>query len=230
MFSRMRIESLDHVALWVTDRDELADFLTGHVGMHVIDRTDTFTIVGADARRGKLTLFAATGDRDPGPLARVVLHVRDLATALEALPDGLNVERGPDGVARFAGPQQLGLGLIEADGADYDIDHVVLEASDPGTAVAELSELGFTERDGRAWAGDAFLRLEEGDVREPEQPLLNHFGLRVTSAEEHLQEARRRGLDIADVVDAPNTYAVFIWGPERIKLEYVEHKASFSLV
>ena len=37
-------------------------------------------------------------------------------------------------------------------------------------------------------------------------------------------------LDIADVVDAANTLAVFVWGPDRIKLEYVEHKPSFSLV
>ena len=35
---------------------------------------------------------------------------------------------------------------------------------------------------------------------------------------------------IADIIDAANTYALFVWGPERIKLEYVEHKASFSLV
>ena len=66
----MKIESLDHVALWVADRDLLADFLTAHTGMHVIERTDAFTIVGADARRGKLTLFAVTGRARPGPLAR----------------------------------------------------------------------------------------------------------------------------------------------------------------
>jgi hypothetical protein len=29
--------------------------------------------------------------------------------------------------------------------------------------------------------------------------------------------------------DAPNTDALFVYGPERIKLEYVEHKASFAL-
>jgi hypothetical protein len=32
-----------------------------------------------------------------------------------------------------------------------------------------------------------------------------------------------------DIVDAPNTCALFVYGPERIKLEYVEHKASFAL-
>jgi hypothetical protein len=35
---------------------------------------------------------------------------------------------------------------------------------------------------------------------------------------------------LADVVDAPNTLAVFVWTPGRVKLEYVEHKPSFSLV
>ena len=36
----MKIEALDHVALWVADRDELANFACEHLGMHVIDRTD----------------------------------------------------------------------------------------------------------------------------------------------------------------------------------------------
>ena len=36
-------------------------------------------------------------------------------------------------------------------------------------------------------------------------------------------------LVIVDRFDAPNTFAVFVWGPDRVKLEYVEHKPSFSL-
>ena len=56
----MRPQTFDHVALWVADRDPIADFVTAHLGMHVIDRTDKFTLVGTDARRGKLTLFAGT--------------------------------------------------------------------------------------------------------------------------------------------------------------------------
>ena len=71
----MQIETLDHVALWVDDRDRLAEFLVAHAGMHVVDRTVRFTLVGSDARRGKLTLFAADGPRDPGVLARVGLRV-----------------------------------------------------------------------------------------------------------------------------------------------------------
>ena len=74
------------------------------------------------------------------------------------------------------------------------------------------------------------MRLVRADVREGERPLLNHLALLVDSAEAVEDEARARELDIADVVDAANTLAVFVWGPDRIKLEYVEHKPSFSLV
>ena len=41
--------SLDHVALWVDEREPLAGFLCDHLGMHVIEETDTFTLVGIDA-------------------------------------------------------------------------------------------------------------------------------------------------------------------------------------
>jgi catechol 2,3-dioxygenase-like lactoylglutathione lyase family enzyme len=225
----VRIESLDHVALWVSDRERLASFLTTGLGMHVIDHTDTFTIVGADARRGKLTLFAVDDQRQAGPLARVVLRVSDLEGALARLPENVRLERRSDGSATFTAPERLELGIVQKEGVDYDLDHVLLRVSDPERGFEELSTLGFVAEDTRLWAGDAYVALEEGEVSEPDRSLLNHLGLRVVSAAEHVDEARRRGLEIADVVDAPNTYAVFVWGPERIKLEYVEHKASFSL-
>jgi catechol 2,3-dioxygenase-like lactoylglutathione lyase family enzyme len=228
----MRIEYLDHVALWVADRDVLADFLTRHVGMHVIERTDSFTIVGAHARRGKLTLFAAEGEREPGQLARVALRVRDLSEALDKLPTDLAVTRPTPELAVFTAPEDLGLGLIEAAGEDYDLDHVVVKVSDPDEAFHSLSTLGFATEDGRLRAGapgSAYLELQQGDQVDTERPLLNHLGLRVESAAEHIEEAEKRGLEIADVVDAPNTYALFVWGPDRLKLEYVEHKESFSL-
>jgi hypothetical protein len=60
--------------------------------------------------------------------------------------------------------------------------------------------------------------------------MLNHIALLVDSGQEQLEEAKRRGIDIAEVRDAANTFAVFVWGPDRIKLEYVEHKPTFSLV
>jgi catechol 2,3-dioxygenase-like lactoylglutathione lyase family enzyme len=226
----MRIESLDHVALWTSNRDELAGFLTAQVGMHVIERTDAFTIVGADARRGKLTLFADPERRDPGPLARVGLRVRELESALGKLERDLPVSRPDARLAQFEAPGGLQVGLVEGAGVEYDIDHVLLRVSEPESARQRFAELGFELDDDRLKVGDAWLELERGGPYGDGRWLLNHLGLRVESAEEHLEEARRRGLEIADVVDAENTYAVFVWGPERIKLEYVEHKASFSLV
>jgi catechol 2,3-dioxygenase-like lactoylglutathione lyase family enzyme len=226
----MKIEYLDHVALWVHDRDQLATFLISHLGMHEIDRTDTFTIVGADARRGKLTLFADETPREPGQLVRVVLRVGDLERALGQLPRDLPVSRPHPSLASFQGPQRLGLGLIEAGGVEFDIDHVVLRVPEPSLTRKRLADFGFALEGERLRAGDAHLLLEQGPPFEGDRSLLNHFGLRVESAAEHIEEARRRGLEIDDIVDAPNTYAVFVFGPDRIRLEYVEHKASFSLV
>jgi catechol 2,3-dioxygenase-like lactoylglutathione lyase family enzyme len=227
----MKIETLDHVALWVADRDALADFLTSHAGMHVIDRTDRFTLVGSDARRGKLTLFGADGDgeREAGVLARVGLRVFDLEEAIAALPPGTAVERR-DATAEFEGPEGLRLAFVEAaEGVAYDLHDVAFRVPDPQATFAQLAELGFGVEDGALRAGESLVLLEEGDPGEGNAPLLNHLGLRVESADDHIREAEQRGLEIADVVDAANTYAVFVWGPDRIKLEYVEHKPTFSL-
>jgi hypothetical protein len=51
----------------------------------------------------------------------------------------------------------------------------------------------------------------------------------VDSADEHEAAARDLGVEIDSVVDAANTLAVFVWGPERVRIEYVEHKPTFSL-
>ena len=229
----MQANALDHVALWVADRDTLAHFACRHLGMHVIDRTDDFTLMGADARRGKLTLFAAEGPRDPGVLERVVLRVGDLETAIAALPAGLDVERADDGLARFDAPEGLGLGLVERSGpeVEYDIDHVVLRVPDPGETAEALEGLGLLpDGDGRLVVGDKSVTLVQARASEGEHPLLNHIALLVDSGQEQLEEARRRGIEVAEVRDAANTFAVFVWGPNRIKVEYVEHKPTFSLV
>ena len=42
--------------------------------------------------------------------------------------------------------------------------------------------------------------------------------------------ARELGIEIDDIVDAENTYAVFLSGPDGVRIEYVEHKPTFSLV
>jgi len=226
-------ETLDHVALWVANRDRIADFVTEKVGMHVVDRTEAFTLVGSDARRGKLTLFAAEGPREPGALKHVALRVSSLDRAEREL--GVDVER-QDGAVYFDVSESLRLGLVEAPTeVEYDLDHVALWSASPKETAEAYEQLGFAGAEPgpsgtpRVEVGGAFVEFHPGDPGDPERPLLNHLAVKVESADEHIAEARELGVEIADVVDAANTYAVFVWGPERVKIEYVEHKPEFSL-
>jgi catechol 2,3-dioxygenase-like lactoylglutathione lyase family enzyme len=221
--------SLDHVALWVDDREPLATFLCEHLGMHVIEETDTFTLVGIDAKLGKLTLFDAEGPRQPGALERIVLRVSDLASVLAAIP--VETSSQSDGVATFEGPAGVPLGLVEAAGQDFDLDHVVLGLSDPEAATRELAAMGFERRDdGCVSVGDRHVRVVRGSAADGDRPLLNHLALLVDDAYGIQDQAEGAGLEIDDVKDAKNTFAVFLRGPEGVRIEYVEHKPGFALV
>ncbi len=232
----MNPQTLDHVAYWVADRDAVADFAVRHLGMHVIERTDAFTLVGANARRGKLTLFAAEGPRERGALEHVALRVADLEAALAALPAELEVERRRDGEAYFELGEDIVLGLVEsAEGQDYDLDHVALRSTDPEATSSEYGSLGFRAAPPgpsgcpRVEVGGAWIEFQASEPGLPDAPLLNHLAVLVDSADEHIAAARDLGVEIDDVVDAPNTYAVFLRGPEGVRIEYVEHKPTFSL-
>jgi catechol 2,3-dioxygenase-like lactoylglutathione lyase family enzyme len=226
----MRPTSLDHVALWTAERDRHAALLCDHLGMHEIERTDAFTLVGVDARQGKITLFDAPAPRDVGALERIVLRVGDLERALDALPGELEVWRDGD-VATLQAGEGLVIGLVERADCelDYDLDHVQLRVSDIDEAGQQLADLGFARDGDRLVVADRFVRLLSGGAAEGERPLLNHLAVLVDSATAVEQAARERGADVAEVKDAANTLAVFVWGPDRIKVEYVEHKPSFSL-
>lgn len=211
----MQPKTLDHVALWVSDRQAIADALAAGFGMHVIERTDRFTLLGADARRFKLTLFGAEGPRVAGALKHVALRVNSLPAGPKesALPDGLEVV------------------LVEAPTeVDYDLDHVALWSADPKAAAAGWEAFGFRRAgETRLEVGGAFLELHQGEPAADGEPLLNHLAVLVDSVEKHVAEAADLGLDVTDVVDAPNTLALFLDGPDGVKLELVEHKPSFSL-
>jgi catechol 2,3-dioxygenase-like lactoylglutathione lyase family enzyme len=230
-------KTLDHVAYWLEDRDAVADFVVRYLGMHVIERTDAFTLVGADARRGKLTLFAAEGPRERDSLEHVTLRVGNLGAALAELPDGLAVERRRAGEAYFEVGQGVVLGLVETeDGEDWDLDHVTLRSADPEASAAAYEPLGFRPAHAgpsgcpRVEVGGAWIEFQPGSAPSaPERPLLNHVAVLVDSANEHLGAAQKLGVEIDNVVDAPNTLAVFVRGPEGVRIEYVEHKPTFSL-
>jgi catechol 2,3-dioxygenase-like lactoylglutathione lyase family enzyme len=230
-------KTLDHVALWLADPDPVAAFAVAHLGMHEIDRTDAFVLVGSDARRGKLTLFHADGPRERGALEHVALRVTDLAAALTALPAGLDVRRADGDWAYFdVGDEGVRIGLVQAPTeVEYDLDHVALRSADPEQTSSDYGPLGFRPAEPgpsgcpRVEVGGAFVEFRPGSPGAPERPLLNHLAVLVDSAEEHRVAAADLGVEVDDVVDGPNTLAVFVWGPERVRIEYVEHKPSFSL-
>jgi catechol 2,3-dioxygenase-like lactoylglutathione lyase family enzyme len=205
---------LDHVALWTDERHALADFLCERAGMHVIDKTDTFTLVGADAKKGKITLFDAEGPREPGALGHIGLNVHDESLAGDvSAPGGLQLQF-----------------VDHRDGDEWDLNHVRLRVPDPQHAVSGFLQLGFEEGDGpeSVRAGDKTIYFVEGGNPPVERPLLNHLALLVDSYKDHVENAREHGLEYEEV-EAANTWAVFVTGPYGIRIEYVEHKPGFAL-
>lgn len=183
MGTDIRPTSLDHVALWVDERDAVAGFYCEYLGMHVIEKTDTFTLVGVDAKLGKLTLFDAEGPRERGSLERIAPRVRNLDAAAWAPPQ-MAALRGEDGCAELNAPGGLPIVLVERDGADFDLDHVVLRLPERESALSELQRMGFDRWDGGLAVGNRGLRIVGGGEPEAERPLLDHIALLVESAAE----------------------------------------------
>ena len=215
----MEPKTLDHVAFWLADREPIAEFLTTKLGLHVIDRQDNFTLVGADARRGKLTLFDAEGPREQGAFKHVALRVSKL----------------PAGETEFELAEGVKLILVETPtDSEYDLDHVALYSADPAQTAEAYERYGFdsavpsTDGRPRVEVGGAYIEFHPGEPGDPEKPLLNHLAVLVDSVDEHIAQAEDMGV-VDNVVDAANTRAVFVWGPERVRIEYVEHKPEFAL-
>jgi catechol 2,3-dioxygenase-like lactoylglutathione lyase family enzyme len=217
--SPVRPTRLDHVALWVTDPDGIAGRTHDLLGFHEIERSDAFILVGADARSGKLTLFTADGPRTAGALVEIGLRAPGLA-------EQEVVELG----------DELRLRLTAGDPAEpADIDHVALLASNPRSARQRWLELGFELAPPaaggvlRARVGPTFVELRPGAPGSPARPLLNHLGVLVESVEEVERAGSRPELGEVELVDAENTVAAFVTGPDGVRLEYVAHKPTFSL-
>src|ERR1044072_8292153 len=92
------------------------------LGQRVIEETDRFTLLGADARRGKLTLFDAEGPRQRGPLGRIGLRV----SSLDGRDPTVDLGEG------------LELVLVESDtDSELDLDHIALVSADPAAAAVQ---------------------------------------------------------------------------------------------
>ena len=143
----MKVQKLDHVALYMGDRSMAAEFLTSYLGFHVVDHTDRYTLVGAGGRVGKLTLFDAPEGTTPSPevIERINIRVANPEEAAARLPRESNV-RSQDGHYLFSGPEGLPLALVpgEGDFTDYDLEGILLRSGDPEVAAREFMTMGFT--------------------------------------------------------------------------------------
>jgi len=219
----MEPRTLDHVAFWVTEREQIAAFCERHLGMHLITQESNFSLMGSDARRGKLTLFDADGPREPGVFKHVGLRVSDLAAARAGLPAG-----APDVFAIGGG---ISVTLVEAPtDVEFDLDHVALWSAAPEETANAYLRYGFSSAAAtRVEVGGAYVELHQGAPAATDRPLLNHLAVLVDSADEVIADATDLAIEVESVVDAANTYAAFLWGPEGVRIEYVEHKPTFSL-
>jgi len=228
----MQVKMLDHIAIYMNDRDEAADWLITHLGFHVVDHTERYTLVGAGGRLGKLTLFDAPQGKAPSPgeISRITIRVADTEAAAAELPTEADAEVLDGGYA-FTGPEGLSLALVAGEGefTDYDLEGFTLRSGSPEESAHILVEMGFTPTDDATTvrAGEYLVRLADGSSERG--GMLFHIGCLVDSAEDHRTEAEERGLEVTNFVEGPNTLAAFVRGPEGVSVEYVEHKPTFSL-
>src|SRR5215212_10646025 len=146
----MNVQRLDHMALYMGDRHAAAEFLTTHLGFHIVDHTDRYTLVGAGGKLGKLTLFDAPRGTTPSPgeIARITIRVADPETAAGRLPREAGAEPS-DGGYSFTGPEGLPFALVPGKGefADYDLEGFVLRSGDPEESARIFVEMGFAPGD-----------------------------------------------------------------------------------
>jgi catechol 2,3-dioxygenase-like lactoylglutathione lyase family enzyme len=215
----MLLRRLDHVALFVSSPEKTAELLLRRLPFRVLERADDFVLVGRSPSLGKLTLFSAPPPRERGALVRLGLATPcgTERAALE-LTDGLVLDLVP----------------AAAEG-DVDLHHVALEVADPAVSAHAWARLGLERAEGdgdgaeRVRLGSTVVELYPGRPAPTDRPLLNHVGLLVDSIEDVYRGVAERGIEVTREVDAENSIAVFVAGPDDVEVEYIEHKPSFAL-
>ena len=209
---------LDHVALSVSDADAVASSILAQLPFRVIEESDRFILLGRDPERGKLTLLRADGPRDRGVLRHVGIGI-PCATAERTIDLG-------EGLELYLAPS--------APEGEVELSNVGVFTSDPAASARAWLDVGFEpapkgiDEVVRVRAGHQHIELWEGRPERSEHPLLNHLGLLVDSVDDVLRTAEERGKDIRRLVDAENSRAVFLSGPDGVEVEYIEHKPAFA--
>lgn len=214
----LRPRKLDHVALYVSDPDAVAARILAQLPFRIIEEAEEFVLVGREPQLGKITLFRAEPPRERGVLRRVGISIP--CTTVER-----SIEVGDD----------LALELVpgEPDG-EVELAHLAVLTPDPSSGARAWLEFGFEPapkgRNGvpRVRVGHQHVELWSGSPEPTRRPLLNHVGLLVDSLDEVVRTAEERGEDVSKLVDADNSRALFLRGPDGVELEYIEHKPSFA--
>lgn len=222
---------LDHVAIRVSGRDEMRDALLRRLEWELIEQTDRFTLLGADADHGKLTLLDAEPGTTPSParLHSIVLVGRPgTVDAPLQMPEGLSVtfSEGPDDSAALASLPPHALVGVSLRAQDPPIAAAMLEA-EHGMAVDLVQPTLAVVRVGDGLdTGTITLSRERWDTGAV--PMLDHVGIRIDDAERMRADVERAGLEVVRWVEAPHSRAVFVAGPEGLLIEYVELTRAFA--
>jgi catechol 2,3-dioxygenase-like lactoylglutathione lyase family enzyme len=210
---------IDHVALYVGDPDEVAARILAQLPFRIIEETDEFVLLGRDPKLGKVTLFQAEPARGRGVLRGVGIGIPCAeGERTVALEDGLELEFVP-------GPTE----------GEVELSHLSLVTPDPAASARDWLEFGFEPAPKgrhdvpRVRVGGQHVELWAGEPEPTERPLLNHVGLLVDSLDDVKRTVERRGDDVTREVDADQSRALFLRGPDGVELEYIEHKPSFAL-
>ena len=223
-----QLPRLDHVAIHVADRSAFAQELVDRFDMHVIEETERFTLIGADAAHGKITLLDKVDDAAPDPAPNRIVSLV-LAEGAGASQPPVTLRHGL--VVTFAAVDELGPEW--SDTPRHALVGLTLRTVDPPLAAATFErhhdmhvgtvspehavlEVGDGSPDGR-------ITLSREQWRDDEAPsMLDHIGIRVPDAASWRALAEERELEVVKWVDAPHSRAVFVEGPDHLLMEYVE--------
>ena len=169
MMSPLQPRTLDHVAFWVAERDPIVERCIGWLGMHVIDRQESFTLLGAERPTASSRCLTHRGHASRGCLGMSVFVSRDLAAARARLPPRTPelFDLGEGILARLVGGPQRGRDRLRPR---------VAQLSRSRRRRGRLRAARTASRDGaRFEVGGASIELEPGAPVETARPLLNHL-------------------------------------------------------
>ena len=214
MPAQLRPRSLDHVALWVDEREPLAAFLCDHLGMHVIEETRHL-----HARRNRRQARQADPVRRRGPAPARRARAGGAARGRPRRGGRLAAVRGRAARRRRGAPSRrppaCRSGSWSARGATSTSTTSSCALRDPEAAADAASRSSASSGARTAAWPWATATCAWRAAAPPTAGARCSTTSRCwwTPRDEIQHEAEGAGVEIDDVKDAANTFAVFLRGP-----------------